>query len=717
MKKPNFVRYILLIVCGISVIFFSGLFSFPPQRASVGSINEAVSAANSYSWKLLGPFGGSVQSIVYSPAFTSDHTVFAAVGNAGYAGVGHGVYKSVDSGQTWIAVNNGLYATVNNSALNVSALAISPGFATDHTLLAASAGLWRSTDGGNSWSVLSSTINAQALAFSPNFVSDQTIFAGVGGATVYRSTNGGGIWQSSAACCGPGLAVSPNFTSDHTVLAGRARSTDGGQTFNTVIDGFYNGQAFVFSPAYTSDHTVFHGDGSGTVFISTSQGDSGTWTALGNVSSNINSLTISPAFASDHTLWAGVSGQGVKRSANGGVNWSPLTNGLSGDEDGYTVALSPAFSSDHLLLAGVRSGLYRSTNQGDLWTASQAGLNGVTVRQVGISSGYASDSTLFVSTGFDTYKSTNGGTIWQRLGSDTQGYGALVAISPDYSHDHTLFALDNQNGQLYRSVDGGSIWNLMAQPALSASPGVWAISPQYAVDHTLWAAAKVSSAGLVLQLARSIDSAQSWSAGVEVNRSHFPQAIALAPDFDQHGHALIATEDGAFSNGSYAGYYASTDGGNTWPFAGLWSDCYSTSNCWPNEGFSAAISPAYAADKTAFIGTRSAGVWYTNQGVASSSWVKGNFPVTSLVDSLALSPAFSRDGQLWAATTSAGVFTSTNRGANWVAFNTGLAELRVLALATTADFTRDKTIFAATQSGLWVYTVKISRAYLPLIVR
>jgi photosystem II stability/assembly factor-like uncharacterized protein len=716
MNGKDFFHHFVSFVCCVTTIFCLGSFSNQPQRVSASSFNELASSASIPLWKLLGPYGGSVQSIVFSPAFASDHTVFAAIGNAGYAGVGHGVFKSIDGGQTWTAINNGLYATVNNSGLNVSALAISPGFAADHTLFAASAGLWRSTDGGNSWSVLSATINAQVLALSPNFASDQTIFAGVGGATVYRSTDGGGTWKSSTACCGPGLAASPDFIHDNTVFAGRARSTDGGKTFSTIIDGSSSGEAFVFSPAYASDHTMFYGDGSGSIFTSTSKGDHGTWTVLGNAGSNILALTISPLFASDQTFWASVSGQGVKRSTNGGANWSPLTNGLPGKEDGYTVALSPAYASNHLLLAGMRSGLYRSTNQGDQWIASQSGLNGVTVRQVMVSSGYATDGTLFVSTGMDSFKSTNGGITWQRLGMDAQGYSALVAISPNYFHDHTVFALDNQNGQLYRSTDGGSTWNLMAQPALSAAATVWAISPQYAVDHTLWAASKVSSSGLVLQLARSSDGAQSWSPGVEMNRWAVVHAIALAPDFDQNGHALIATEEGNFSNGSYAGFYASTDGGNTWPYDGLWSDCTSTP-CWPTTGYSVAFSPAYATDKTAFIGTNSAGVWYTTQGIASSAWVKGSFPVTQTVNSLAVSPAFSSDGQLWAGTTSAGVFTSIDRGKNWSPLNAGLAELRILALTTLSSFTPDKAIFAATDSGLWVNTTKLSHVSLPLITR
>ena len=686
-------RCIAILIC----LFILG-FSVPPASAA------------SPAWKPLGLYGGSVQALAYSPIFPSDHTVFAAVGNGGSEG--HGIFKSTDAGLTWTPANNGLLYLPGGAVFNVTSLAISPNYAVDHTIFAGSAGLWRSTDAGASWSLLASTLNPQSLAISPNFAVDRTLFASTGWA-VSRSTDGGGTWQSASACCGTGLAVSPNFTADHTVFAGRSRSTDGGQTFTTVISGYNSGQAFVFSPGYASNGSLFHGDGYGQVLKSTDHG--GTWNPVGNAGSNILSLAISPAFATDQTLWAGLSGLGLRRSIDGGQTWQPLTSGLSGSENVHAVVLSPAYASDGLLLAGSLSGLYRSTDRGDHWNTSQTGILGLIVRQVAAPLGFALGSPLFASTSQGLFKSTDGGASWQLLQTGGQALSTLVGVSPGYSNDLTVFALGSQGGQLYRSTDGGTTWGLAAQPVMSAVPSLWAISPQFPSDHTLWAAAKVSSSGFVGQLARSGNGAQSWSAAVEINRYQFPMAMALSPAFDQDGNALAATEAGAESNGSYAGLYATQDGGNTWPTSSLYSDCYSSSACWARNGYSAAFSPAYAADHTAFVGTRSDGVWRTTSGVAGS-WSGGSFPITLTVQALAVSPAFSTDGLVWAGTGGAGVFVSANRGQTWWALNTGLADLRVNSLLASPNFAADNTLFAATESGLWVYTFgPLSHVFLPLV--
>jgi hypothetical protein len=318
---------------------------------------------------------------------------------------------------------------------------------------------------------------------------------------------------------------------------------------------------------------------------------------------------------------------------------------------------------------------------------------------------------LFASTGFDVYRSTDKGGTWL---SSSACCGAGLGVSPDYTHDQTVFALGSQDGLLYRSTNGGTNWTKAAQPGLS--PALWAISPQYTPGHgiTIWAAAKVSSSGPVGQLARSSDGATTWSTAVEVNRSHYPMAIAFSPAFDTDGTALAATEAGSPS-GTYAGFYATTTGGTTWPISGLWSPCTQANGC-PDNGSAAAFSPDYKSDQTAFVGTLSDGVWRTTNGVGGSL-AKGVFPVPRTVQNLVVSPTFSTDELVWAGTAGAGIFVSSSRGQTWSAFNTGLADLRVNSLAASPAFAADKTLLAATDSGLWAYTYGSGprRVYLPRV--
>jgi len=71
------------------------------------------------------------------------------------------------------------------------------------------------------------------------------------------------------------------------------------------------------------------------------------------------------------------------------------------------------------------------------------------------------------------------------------------------------------------------------------------------------------------------------------------------------------------------------------------------------------------------------------------------------VSSLAISPDYARDGALFAATLEDGVFRSADRGTHWAAWNFGLLDLNVLALAVSPHYALDETLFAATESGIF----------------
>ncbi len=78
------------------------------------------------------------------------------VGTGGFVGGGHGVYKSSDGGNTWTAMNNGIYA------LKVSALALDP--SDPKTIFAGgdNGQLFKSHDGGQNWDDLTSLLPIQS---------------------------------------------------------------------------------------------------------------------------------------------------------------------------------------------------------------------------------------------------------------------------------------------------------------------------------------------------------------------------------------------------------------------------------------------------------------------------------------------------------------------------------------------------------------------------
>src|SRR5205085_10717902 len=81
----------------------------------------------------------SMSTLLVSPGFTADHTLFAS-------GIEDGVLRSSDSGKSWERVSEGLPGP------QVLSLSISPRFAEDKTLLAALAeGLFCTADAGTTW--------------------------------------------------------------------------------------------------------------------------------------------------------------------------------------------------------------------------------------------------------------------------------------------------------------------------------------------------------------------------------------------------------------------------------------------------------------------------------------------------------------------------------------------------------------------------------------
>jgi hypothetical protein len=175
-----------------------------------------------------------------SPQFGSDSTVFA--------GAGSGVYKSVDRGVHWTLV----------SLLRNTQLAVSPNYASDHTVFAAGTSLQMTRDAGQTWTKLQGGPFAgatfiEAVAVSPAFPSDGTVFVSIRAKGLFKSTDGGATfaetgtsslydknvliadyeWPTSAP-----IQFSPAYATDHTVFAFAqshvVKSTDSGVTWSLL---------------------------------------------------------------------------------------------------------------------------------------------------------------------------------------------------------------------------------------------------------------------------------------------------------------------------------------------------------------------------------------------------------------------------------------------------------------------------------------------------
>ena len=102
-------------------------------------IGSGVASAGVNTWTTHGPEGGIIYALAIDPAAPA--TLYAGTDS-------NGVYKSVNGGASWTAVNAGLTNTT------VLALAINP--SAPATLYAGTfGGVFKSTDGGGSWTAAS----------------------------------------------------------------------------------------------------------------------------------------------------------------------------------------------------------------------------------------------------------------------------------------------------------------------------------------------------------------------------------------------------------------------------------------------------------------------------------------------------------------------------------------------------------------------------------
>ena len=489
--------------------------------------------------------GDAVTTIAAGTTPDARDTVFAATA-AGR------VLQSDDGGRSFTPLDAGLPAE------EVRSLELSPQYAEDTTLWASTwhSGVFQSTDEGKTWEPMADglTTDPQAddvgvpqfrtVAAAINHSGRRVLFVG-GFDGLFRHDQGRDMWESVETLVDyvVGLAVSPDFANDGTVaittyVKGAFVSDDGGTTWQFANDGL------------TVDDV-----GAGNKFAPLRR---------------LHNVVYSPDYANDHTIFS-ANWVRVVKSIDGGASWTEIE--VSPPPPGETLrqfvlAVSPSYSSDGTIFAATRQGeVFRSEDRGEPGTWARIGSFPERVRSLVLSPDYANDRVLYAGTVAGVYVSTDAGTTWNPVGPRKANPpqdreidpGALVAISPAYGADGTVFA--GTDSGLFVTRDAGRSWNEVTAAPLTASSRVEAIavSPDYENDRTVLVSTR--DAGLL----RSTDGGASFR---EVGSELF-DANHLVADFSNPTSAPIQfsptfPRDRTIFSYAQTDVLRSTDGGDSW---------------------------------------------------------------------------------------------------------------------------------------------------------
>jgi photosystem II stability/assembly factor-like uncharacterized protein len=349
----------------------------------------------------------------------------------------------------------------------------------DGTLwLANDGGVWKSTNGGQTWiDCNSGLITRQYYGLAIDPVNRERIIAGAqDNGTNRRRDVGDGTWDLVLPGDGFETAINPSLPD---VVYGTVydthvfRSIDGGTAASFIdVSPATGGDATPFLTPLTMrpDQPQVLYTGSTRVWRSEDAGT--TWAALPTdvTGSSWNSeevwaIAVTPA---DPKVLMVAKNRDVYRSDDGGLTWGLMSQGAAGLPSSkriVNVEISP-WDADTAFacLAGQSAGhLYRTTNAGLTWQASDSGLPPFSVQVVRFDPTDTTGSTLFAGTDVGLYRSTDGGITWTRFGD------GLPAASV---HDIRILP----DGSMLRvATHGRGVWQL-AIPTPANRPPTIALS-------------------------------------------------------------------------------------------------------------------------------------------------------------------------------------------------------------------------------------------------
>jgi photosystem II stability/assembly factor-like uncharacterized protein len=513
-----------------------------------------------------------------------------------YAGLyGDGVYKSIDGGESWNPTGPGLNSNPivydiqvdpqNPNILYAGTRSLTPVFAPPY-----GGGAYKSIDGGNTWMAINNGLAEDwvySLAIDPSTPS--TVYAALHTAGVSKTTDRGVTWNSINAgvddTSGRSVVVDPLHP--QTVYlgvwhgGGVYKTTNGGSSWQAVQNGLSGVKIYKLIKDPIDTNIIYAVNARGIVKSSNA---GGSWSGIGYANDFVPSLAVDPI--NHDVVFTGVMGVGLLRSANGGASWSFSQHGLRA-----AIVASLAQSSGMLYAGLAGNGIARSTDGGNSWLSEGNGVGDYWVNVIAVNP--SNSQVIYAGTDrAGVFKTTNGGNSWSSMSSGLANVSGAKNISPkpyrhfppdfqqtiedddplmpgalspktvtadtSYSvlsigfdqHNPAIVYLGTDNSGVFKSINSGGSWSLTS---LTGKP-IYDLVLDWVNPNFVYAA----TSGASSTLWKSLDNGSTWNVynqgiqGLTMNQ--------LIIDPSDANHLYAGTSDGVFQ---------SINGGTSWQRFGL----------------------------------------------------------------------------------------------------------------------------------------------------
>lgn len=456
----------------------------------------------------------------------------AAIATGAVAGTDSGeLFYTTDTGSTWVAATG--EPADADWVTDVEMVDASNGYA----LTNPNGRLSRTTDGGASWTELALT-GPSASCERLDAVSATVAWVGCDGGLVRRTIDGVNVgavagWPDTRYMLHAVGATSATNATAVGAFGGIFRTTDGGATWIdetsvTVTD------LRAAAAAGTRVYAVGFGD---LIIASTDSGD--TWSIGRGPASGMTLLDVD--MVPGGTAWAVGERGRVRRSVDGGANWSSQTSGTTAHLRGVV-----AISSTTAIAVGSGGTVLRTVDSGTTWTPV---VSGTTERLMSVDVS-ANGTIVAVGTQGVAIRSDDNGATWTTVRSAVDGPDDLNVI---VGLGDGTFLLGGDDVTLERSTNDGRSFAALPPTGASGWLDYVGIAASYDASTILVTASDWN------ENFRSTNSGATWSS--------VPGLDALGVrggSIEYHGNGVI-------SGGAYAEYFTSGDLGTTIRYEDNWS--------------------------------------------------------------------------------------------------------------------------------------------------